>query len=99
MARALLHKTEILYTSRVSQRAVDRNIPRLQTLILMRWSLPKPPTQGDTRTETHFAWLPTKVRNQMIWLERYYVHKRYNSLWSGPGSGRWVTYRSLSKEP
>jgi hypothetical protein len=46
----------------------------------MKWKHPPAPRLGDERTETRFAWLPTKLDDgYTVWLETYSVHLRYEA--------------------
>lgn len=40
----------------------------------MRWSVPK---SGDLKRVSKFAWKPTRVGDEMVWLEFYWVTYEY----------------------
>lgn len=50
----------------------------------MKRKLPPNPKQGDTRTYTKFAWLPTFVHDDNecyeIWLEKYRITEKYQEV-------------------
>jgi hypothetical protein len=48
----------------------------------MRFDIPQ---QGDTHTQTRFAFFPTKVGSQIVWLERYKETHIYSN-------GRWIFF-------
>ena len=52
----------------------------------MRWSLPK---VGDVRVERKFAWKPTKIGDEMVWLGFYEVRSRYRQFLDG---AYWVRF-------
>ena len=56
----------------------------------MRWTTDRSPlpTGGETRTFRRFAWKPTKVRLETVWLEFYEVHERFFAP-AGGGPGWW----------
>mgnify|MGYP003346217926 CR=1 FL=1 len=41
----------------------------------MRWKTKRIPKEGDTRERFPFAWLPTKIDDYTVWLERYWVQE------------------------
>ena len=43
----------------------------------MRWNLPKEDKVGDRKLFSKFAWLPVKVQDKEIWLETYWIEKRF----------------------
>lgn len=57
----------------------------------MRYTVGYAPVTGDTRTKRVFAWWPTYVEDQLIWLESYWRTQRYTSG-SGPGEAGWYVY-------
>jgi hypothetical protein len=61
----------------------------------MRWKVKqKKPNRGDTRIIKTFAYLPTKIGDTWVWLERYGVEEKYFlylSFW-GEEKCRWDVY-------
>lgn len=55
----------------------------------MRIKLPAPPQAGDTRTSNHFAFIPRRVDNTLIWFEWYKKHWQYHYN-SKHGYGYWL---------
>jgi predicted SnoaL-like aldol condensation-catalyzing enzyme len=50
----------------------------------MRWKtkIKKPPSDGEFRTVQVFAWLPTQVENNTVWLETYGIREdRIDGVW------------------
>ena len=49
----------------------------------MKWLHTKPkPIEGQRRERFPFAWKPTRVKQYMVWLERYWVWEQYvNGEW------------------
>lgn len=39
----------------------------------MRWALAAEPRIGQLRVRSRFAWLPTVIGANVLWLERFYV--------------------------
>jgi hypothetical protein len=57
--------------------------------VLMRWKLkpmPNGPQLDDRRVRYVFAWRPTVVGEQVVWLEWFRVYEVYGKLLSGPES-------------
>ena len=46
----------------------------------MVWKLP---ITGETRTVTRFAFLPTRINNEVWWLESIIMHQSYNTQHCG----------------
>lgn len=56
----------------------------------MRWPAYRrdvPPRDGDTRWMLRFAWLPTCVRGEVLWLSWYEEHERFYETADG---GFWL---------
>ena len=50
----------------------------------MKWKTKKPvPRIGDTRHRFKFAFLPIRINEWSIWLERYQVTEEYQEVWTG----------------
>jgi hypothetical protein len=50
----------------------------------MRFKVKPKPNIGDRKTVIKFAWFPTRVEDNIIWLEKYkamYYYK-YDSFWN-----------------
>lgn len=68
----------------------------------MRWLAPSAPSIGARRHLIRFAWLPVRLGDLWIWLERYTVTERYTRVGDGLG---WVIDRvgllhpMLTEEP
>jgi len=43
----------------------------------MRWKADSIPKEGDTRKRHRFAFFPTLVGDQVVWLERYGIKQKY----------------------
>lgn len=43
----------------------------------MRWEIKRKPILGDSRIKRKFAFMPVKIGNEMVWLEFYDSHQRY----------------------
>lgn len=43
----------------------------------MRWKVAKEPKTGDTRIKICFAWVPLRIKDQYIWLEKYKCKQEY----------------------
>lgn len=53
------------------------------------------PTNGEIRWERRFAWLPTAVNNEVIWLKFYWVklqYVRYYGDMRNVDDGYWSEY-------
>lgn len=46
----------------------------------MRWRAPRIPKHSEWRTKTLFAWLPVRIGDQYVWLERYEVQQNYMAV-------------------
>lgn len=54
----------------------------------MRWNVKREtgPKDGETRTRYVFAWKPTVVDDEVVWLESYAIYERFFQPSSGaPG--------------
>ena len=49
----------------------------------MRRDIEPEPKLGDIRIKIKFAWLPTKIENKMIWLEKYKSVQGYERWYRG----------------
>jgi hypothetical protein len=64
------------------------------------------PVDGDLKFTTHFAWLPKKVANQVIWLHKYQrlfeykVRERYRVYTAMHNSlrGTWGEWELISEK-
>jgi hypothetical protein len=43
----------------------------------MKWKNKKEPKLGDSKVEKHFAWVPTLIGDDWVWLEFYYIHYQW----------------------
>lgn len=43
----------------------------------MRWKADPAPKEGDTRERRKFAWFPTLIGDEVVWLEQYGIKQRY----------------------
>lgn len=43
----------------------------------MRWKADPTPKEGDTRKRNKFAWFPTQIGDEVVWLERYGITEKY----------------------
>jgi hypothetical protein len=43
----------------------------------MRWKADPTPKEGDIRYRNKFAWFPTQIGNEIVWLERFGIHQKY----------------------
>jgi hypothetical protein len=59
---------------------------------IMRWKTPETPKNGEQRTRRVFAWKPTKIGKETVWLEFYAVREQF-FVPAGGGPGWWA-YRS-----
>ena len=46
----------------------------------MRWKANPQPKIGDKREVYKFAWFPTLVGDQVVWLERYCIEQEYKTV-------------------
>lgn len=43
----------------------------------MRWKADPTPKEGDTRNRRKFAWFPTPIGDEVVWMERYGIEEKY----------------------
>ena len=43
----------------------------------MRWKADPTPKEGDTRNRSKFAWFPTQIADEVVWLEQYGIEEKY----------------------
>jgi len=48
----------------------------------MRWKCRAEPKEHDRRQVRRFAWLPTRIDDKAVWLERYGVQQRWRVIYS-----------------
>lgn len=63
----------------------------------MRWATEPAPEDGDTRTETFFAWRPYTVGLETRWLERVTVRLMYRVLPLGCGDSYWSRWSFVDR--
>lgn len=47
----------------------------------MRWKMPPNPEYGDTRTRLVFAWLPKRIDDHIVFLERFELSELYGHFY------------------
>ncbi len=68
----------------------------------MRWPV-KTHKNNETRAVKKFAWFPTRVQNEKVWLEAYYIKQvYYDKKWQLEGDRdekfkqRYLTLRAIT---